>query len=93
VLTVASSDIVVIKNVDDWSVASGSHRRMDSDQASVAASVPKNGDEDTLHDKILTLEAKLKHRDQRIEELSRLNENLKSQNTTLSQRNKQMNNK
>ncbi|KAI6218476.1 TMF-TATA-bd domain-containing protein [Aphelenchoides besseyi] len=95
VLTVASSDIVVIKNVDDWSVASGSHKRVGSDQISLSASVSntKNGDDDSLHDKLMTLEAMLKHRDQRIEELSRLNENLKSQNTTLAQRNKQMNNK
>jgi hypothetical protein len=46
-----------------------------------------------MHDKILTLEAKLKHRDQRLEELNRANENLKSQNATMAQRNKQMSNK
>lgn len=53
----------------------------------------KNSDDESMHDKVLTLEAKLKHRDQRLEELSRANENLKSQNATMAQRNKQMNNK
>ncbi|KAI6177459.1 Non-specific serine/threonine protein kinase [Aphelenchoides bicaudatus] len=95
VITVASSDIVVIKNADDWSVASGSHRRTGSDQASVSASIQnqKNSDDESMHEKVLTLEAKLKHRDQRLEELSRANENLKAQNATLAQRNKQMSNK
>ena len=95
VITVASSDIVVIKNADDWSIASGSHRRTGSDQASLSAyiSTQKSSDDESLHDKIVTLEAKLKHRDQRLDELSRLNENLKVQNTTLGQRNKQISNK
>jgi hypothetical protein len=42
-----------------------------------------------LADQIAILSAKLKHRDQRIEELGRLNENLKMTNTALAAKNKQ----
>lgn len=91
-MTVASSDIVVIKNADDWSVASGSHRRTGSDQASLSAYAhnQKSSDDESMHEKMMTLEAKIKHQDQRLKELNRLNENLRSQNATLTQRNKQV---
>ncbi|CAD5221654.1 unnamed protein product [Bursaphelenchus xylophilus] len=96
VVTVASSDIVVIRNVDDWSLASGSHRRAVSDQMSIIGNNGFNhgdGYDETLHEKISALEAKIKHRDQRITELSHQNEKLKIQNTNLIQKNKSINNK
>lgn len=93
IASIASSDIVVIRN-DDISIASGSHRRTGSDQISISASAQKHSDdESTTHDRLMTLEAKLKHRDQRLEELSRLTDILKGQNATLAQRNKQVSNK
>lgn len=92
IASIASSDIVVIRN-DDFSIASGSHRRTGSDQVSISASAQKHSDDESTHDRLMTLEAKLKHRDQRLEELSRLADILKGQNATLAQRNKQMSNK
>ncbi|CAD5215706.1 unnamed protein product [Bursaphelenchus okinawaensis] len=97
VATVASSDIVVIRNVDDWSVASGSHRRAPSDQVCIIG----NGlsgkydsyNNEALNERMSALEAQLKHRDQRITELSHQNEKLKIQNTNLLQKNKSMNTK
>jgi hypothetical protein len=48
-----------------------------------------NHSQQDMQENIAILAAKLKHRDQRIEELGRLNENLKQSNATLATKNKQ----
>ncbi|KAH7731154.1 Protein kinase domain containing protein [Aphelenchoides avenae] len=100
-VTIASSDIEVIKHVDNWSLASSSHRRTASDQVQgvVPGAKESTGAEllsrldhidQNVAEKIAVLEAQISQRDRRLEELNRANQNLKTSNSNLLAKNKQI---
>ncbi|CAK5074761.1 unnamed protein product [Meloidogyne enterolobii] len=109
--TIASSDIEVIRQIDDWSITS-SHNNGSSFHNPIK--IVNNTNKEDIQQQISTsnsskdlqlepqsiqemteqialLVGKLKNKDQRIEELGRLNENLKLTNENLTARYKQKN--
>ncbi|KAL3097972.1 hypothetical protein niasHT_027517 [Heterodera trifolii] len=112
VRTIASSDIEVIRQMDDWSVTSSypnsSHQQSNTQKIGQIQSIGELQQSQTppelttklntseqsqreMDEKIAILMAKLAHRDQKIEELGRANENLRTTNATLVAKSKQKN--
>uniref|UniRef100_A0A915CPV9 TATA element modulatory factor 1 TATA binding domain-containing protein n=1 Tax=Ditylenchus dipsaci TaxID=166011 RepID=A0A915CPV9_9BILA len=102
--TIASSDIEVIqhKYMDEWSVtSSNNHSRVVCDPTSleeislnpvVKDVIDSSGllQHTNVAEQMAILNAKLRHRDQKIEELNKSNEKLKEANASLTQKNKQI---
>uniref|UniRef100_A0A1I8B145 TMF_TATA_bd domain-containing protein n=1 Tax=Meloidogyne hapla TaxID=6305 RepID=A0A1I8B145_MELHA len=108
--TIASSDIEVIRQIDDWSITSSHNNgssfhnpirivntnKEDNQQQISTSNSSKDLQLETqsvqeMTEQIALLFGKLKNKDQRIEELGRLNDNLKLTNENLTARYKQKN--
>ncbi|KAI1724699.1 TATA element modulatory factor 1 TATA binding domain-containing protein [Ditylenchus destructor] len=98
--TIASSDIEIIRHVDEWSVtSSNNHYRspgameeinLNSVMMQVIDQSGQNQQMSHLTDQIAILNAKLRHKEQKIEELCKANEKLNDANSALISKNKQI---
>ncbi|KAI1713484.1 TATA element modulatory factor 1 TATA binding domain-containing protein [Ditylenchus destructor] len=98
--TIASSDIEIIRHVDEWSVASSNNHyrspgtmeeiNLNSVMMQVIDQSSQNQQMSHLTDQIAILNAKLRHKEQKIEELCKANEKLNEANSALISKNKQI---